>query len=294
MASKGVGFFVDFGRNKVFALADDGEDVLIFESFGDLVERLRPTVIVVDSICSFLGNTVAEIAKTGITFLRLKNLRRLSEERKANGVRKNHENDAKMLREIYRRHPYMFQPISTAPEELEVRALTELWVGITRHKKMAKHARTTTEDQLVTEMHKKLTRYTKVLAKRIHEKAMALQLYRKAVEELGVKGPMLAYIICHDAIALTTLPKDRLAVRYCMTRRFWKRRPLRSRLLTLLAAAAVINGYPKYRKIYEEYRQKGKRHWSANLRVAMRMLRDLRQLSRQEHRQLNQRAGPPA
>ena len=286
--------FVDFGRGKVYALTDKGEQVEVFDNLEDVIGKLCPNTVVIDSLPAKFQKTAAELTNTGITFLRLKNLKKISEERKSNGVKKTNENDVKLLRGLFYRHPEEFQPLSTSPEELEVRALTELWVGITRHKKMAKHARTTTEDQLVTEMHKTLTRYTKVLAKRIHEKAMALQLYRKAVEELGVKGPMLAYIICHDAIALTTLPKDRLAVRYCMTRRFWKRRPFRSRLLTLLAAAAVINGHPKYRKIYEEYRQKGKRHWSAILRVAMRMLRDLRQLSRQEHRQLNQRAGPPA
>ena len=219
--------------------------LLIFESFGDLVERLRPTVIVVDSLPRKLQNTAAGLAKTGITFLRLKNLRGVAEERKANGVRKNHENDAKMLREIYRRHPYMFQPISTSPEELEVRALTELWVEIARMKMDSKRTRTETNNPVAVKIHKNLRNNFEELAREIHEKALRLPLYRRVVDELGLKGPALAYIVSHDEWALKTLPRDKLATRYGMHKRPWRGRPLRGRLLIGLANAAPLHNHPR-------------------------------------------------
>jgi hypothetical protein len=56
--------------------------------------------------------------------------------------------------------------------ELEVRALTELWVELARIKKVAKNTRTTTNDPLSAETHKVLQRYADRLATRIHEKTM--------------------------------------------------------------------------------------------------------------------------
>jgi hypothetical protein len=56
--------------------------------------------------------------------------------------------------------------------ELEVRALTELWVELAGIKRAAKNTRTTTDDPLADETHRVLQRYAERLATRIHEKAM--------------------------------------------------------------------------------------------------------------------------
>ena len=75
--------FVDFGRDKVYALTADGNGVLVFDSLEDVVGKLSPTVVVLDNLPNKLQNTTAELAKTGITFLRLKDLKKVAEERKA-------------------------------------------------------------------------------------------------------------------------------------------------------------------------------------------------------------------
>jgi hypothetical protein len=41
--------FIDFGRNRVYALPEDGEDVIIFGSFLKMFGRLRPTIVVAHS-----------------------------------------------------------------------------------------------------------------------------------------------------------------------------------------------------------------------------------------------------
>jgi hypothetical protein len=41
--------FVDFGRNGVYALPEDGEDVIIFGGFLEMFGKLRPRVVVADS-----------------------------------------------------------------------------------------------------------------------------------------------------------------------------------------------------------------------------------------------------
>jgi hypothetical protein len=42
--------FVDFGRNRVYALPEGGgEDVIIFGGFLEMFGRLRPTMVVADS-----------------------------------------------------------------------------------------------------------------------------------------------------------------------------------------------------------------------------------------------------
>ncbi len=289
--------FVDFGNGKVYALAsDDGNEVLVFNSLKEMTEKLNPAVIVIDSLPSGLQKTAAEIARAGIVFLRLKDLKVLSDERESNGVGKTDENDVKLLKTLYQRHPDFFQPLFIAPEELKVRALTELWVEMAGQKKRAKHARTTTGNPVVVETHKTLRRLVEKLSEEIHEEALKLPLYRKAVEELGLRGPTLAYIVSHDSAALKTLPRDRLEVRYALIKRRWRGRPLRSRLLITLACAAVLNDHPKYRMVYnyyyEKFRDRQRRHWKAVLRVARTILRDLRQLK--EDRQQAQEAGPPA
>jgi hypothetical protein len=163
--------------------------------------------------------------------------------------------------------------------ELEVRALTELWVEMAGIKRAAKNTRTTTNDTLAVETHRTLQRYAERLATRIHEKAMELPLYRMVVERLGLKGPLLAYIVSHDSIVLKTLSRTGLERRYELFRRRWKSRGLRSQLLIGLAYATFTHRNQRYLAIYECYRRRGKRQWQAILRVAKRTLRDIRRLA---------------
>ena len=41
--------FVDLGRNRVYALPEDGVEVMVFNDFLEMFERLRPTIVVADS-----------------------------------------------------------------------------------------------------------------------------------------------------------------------------------------------------------------------------------------------------
>jgi len=269
--------FVDFGRNRVYALPEDGEEVIVFGDFLEMFERLRPRVVVADSYPRKLQQIMTRLG--GATFLRLRDLKKLSEERRNNGVRKTDENDVKALRQIFLGRPDLFQPLYTSPLELEVRALTELWVELAGIKKVAKNTRTTTNDPLSAETHKVLQRYADRLATRIHERALELPLYRMAVERLGLKGPALAYIISHDTIVFKTLSRTGLETRYELFRRRWRGRGLRSQLLIRLAYATITHRNQRYLAIYESYRRKGKKHWQAILRVAKRILRDVRRLA---------------
>jgi len=278
--------FADFGRGKVYALTDDGEDVSTFDSLVDMVERLSPAIVVVDSLPTRFQNNVAELAKKSIVFLRLKNPGKVSEERESDRVRKTDENDVKLLKTLYRRQPELFQPLFTSPEELEVRALTELWVELTRLKISAKRARTTNDNPVTAKAHKTLKRLIEELSKEIHEEALKLPLYRMVVDKLGLKGPTLAYLVSHDGWAFTTLPRDKLITRYGMTL-FNRKRTLKRHLLIMLSNAAVLHKHPKYRCIYDHYRRKDKGHWGANLRVAVKILRDIHGLAQKA-------GGPPA
>jgi hypothetical protein len=269
--------FVDFGRNRVYALPEDDEEVIVFGDFLEMFERLRPRVVVADSYPRKLQQIMTRLG--GATFLRLRDLKKLSEERRNNGVRKTDENDVKALRQIFLGRPDLFQPLYTSPLELEVRALTELWVELAGIKRAAKYTRTTTDDPLAVETHKILRRYTERLATRIHERALELPLYRMVVERLGLKGPALAYIISHDTIVFKTLSRTGLETRYELFRRRWRGRGLRSQLLIRLAYATITHRNQRYLAIYESYRRKGKKHWQAILRVAKRILRDVRRLA---------------
>jgi hypothetical protein len=269
--------FVDFGRGRVYALPEDGEEVMVFKDFLGMFGRLRPRVVVSDSYPRKLQPTITRLG--GATFLRLGDLKAVSEVRRNNGLRKTDENDVKALRQMFYKAPGLFQPLYASPVELEVRALTELWVELAGIKRAAKYMRTTTNDPLVVETHKILRRYTERLATRIHERALELPLYRMAVERLGLKGPALAYIISHDSIVLKTLSRTGLERRYELFRRPWRGRGLRSQLLMQLAYATVTNRNQKYLSVYESYRRKGKKHWQAILRVAKRILRDIRRLA---------------
>jgi hypothetical protein len=269
--------FIDFGRNRVYALPEDCEEVMVFNDFLEMFDRLRPTMVVADSYPRKLLPTITRL--DGATFLRLRDLKKLSNERRNNGLRKTDENDVKALRQIFLGRPDLFQPLYTSPVELEVRALTELWVELAGIKRAAKYARTTTDDPLADEAHKILRRYAERLATRIHERAMELPLYRMAVERLGLRGPALAYIVSHDSISFKTLSRTGLETRYELFRRPWKGRGLRSRLLILLANVMVLNKHRRYLAVYECCRRRGKKHWQAILRVAKRILRDVRRLA---------------
>jgi hypothetical protein len=135
--------------------------------------------------------------------------------------------------------------------ELEVRALTELWVEMAGIKRAAKNTRTTTDDPLAVETHRVLRRFAERLATRIHERAMELPLYRMAFERLGLKGPALAYIISRDTIVFKTLSRTGLETRYEVFRRPWRGRGLRSQLLVRLTYATITNRNQRYLAIYE-------------------------------------------
>jgi hypothetical protein len=129
--------------------------------------------------------------------------------------------------------------------ELEVRALTELWVEMAGIKRAAKYTRTTTNDPLAVETYRMLRRYTERLATRIHERAMELPLYRMAVERLGLKGPALAYVISHGGLMLKTMSRERLIFRFQLSGRH-KKRNMKSRLMIILARSAVFNKHQRY------------------------------------------------
>jgi hypothetical protein len=277
--------FIDFGRNRVYALPEDGQEVMVFNDFLEMFGKLRPTIVVADDYPRKLQPTITRL--DGATFLRLRDLKKLSEERKNNGLRKTDENDVKALREMFYKAPGLFQPLYASPVELEVRALTELWVEMAGIKRAAKYTRTTTNDPLAVETHRTLQRYADRLATRIHEKAMELPLYSMAVERLGLKGPSLAYIVSHDSIVFKTLSRTRLETRYELFRRRWRGRGLRSQLLIRLAYSTVTNRSQRYLAVYESYLRRGKKRWQAILRVAKRILRDVRRLAMEA-----QEAGP--
>jgi hypothetical protein len=153
--------FVDFGRNGVYALPEDGEGVMVFNDFLEMFGKLRPRVVVADSYPRRLLPTITRLG--GATFLRLRDLKKLSEERRDNGLRKTDENDVKVLREMFYKAPDLFQPLYTSPVELEVRALTELWVELAGIKRVTKHTRTTTDDPLAVETHLRPSLSTTIL-----------------------------------------------------------------------------------------------------------------------------------
>jgi hypothetical protein len=274
--------FLDFGRNKIYAVTEDSDEVLIFNNLAELAKKWKPLVVVLDSLPGKQQNAVAELAKTGIIFLRLKDLKKLSEERKNNGVKKSDENDVVMLKTLFNRNSDDFQPLNETSEELTVRALTELWVQEAFLKKVSKQARTNTSHTIATEIQNTHRRLVEKLAEEIHREALKLPLYRLTFERLGLKGPALAYLISHDGWAFKTLDSDRLQVRYRLVP-LRRRRSKRSRLLIMLANTAVLNNHPRYRPIFEKYMERFRRqkyaYWKAILRVARRILRDLRLLA---------------
>jgi hypothetical protein len=288
MGRRGGTVFLDFGRNKVFAVTDDSDEVLVFNNLTELVEKLRPAVIVLDSLPGKFLVTAAELAKTGIVFLRLKDLKKLSEERKNNGVKKSDENDVVMLKTLFRRNSDDFQPLFTTPEELTVRELTEEWATFTLMKKVSKQKRTTTNHPLAIKAHRTLKNIVRELSEEIHREAIKLPLYRLAFEHLGLKGPALAHLISHDGFMLKWFPRDKLLRRYHLLPpyRQWKKR---SRLLLMLANTAILNKHPRYYGVYlhyiERFKDRPRKHWKATFRVARKILVDLKRLARENGRQ---------
>jgi hypothetical protein len=272
--------FVDFGRNKVYALEDDGNEVMVFEDFAEMVETLRPSVVVADDYPRELLPILANLAANGITFLKLKDPKLLAEARKRYVYIKSDENDVKLLKQLRPGNNIETQTLN--PDEVSVRALTELWVQEAFLKKVSKQARTTTSHPVATEIQKTHRRLVEKLAEEIHREALKLPLYRLGDEKLGLRGPALAYILSHDGWAFKTLDSDRLQVRYQLVP-LRRRRSQRSRLLIMLANAAVMNEHPRYYGIYlkyiEKFRDRPRKHWKAVLRVARRILRDLRLLA---------------
>jgi hypothetical protein len=65
--------FVDFGRNRVYALPEDGGEVIVFGDFLEMFDRLRPRVVVADSYPRKLQPTITRLG--GATFLRLRDLK---------------------------------------------------------------------------------------------------------------------------------------------------------------------------------------------------------------------------
>jgi hypothetical protein len=280
--------FVDFGGNKVYALEDDCDEVMVFEDFAEMVEKLKPSVVVADDYPRKLLPILANLAANGITFLKLKDPKLLAEARKRYGYIKSDENDVKLLRQIRPGNNMQTQKLN--PDETTVRALTELWVQMADLKKNSKQARTSINHPLAREIHRANRRLVEKLAEEIHREALKLPLYRLTFERLGLKGPALAYLISHDGWALKTLPRDKLILRFQMTgRRKHRKRSTRSRLLIMLARSTVLNKHNRYYEVYRRYFERfeaevsdssKKAHWKAILRVAERILRDLHGLTK--------------
>jgi hypothetical protein len=279
--------FVDFGGNKVYALEDDCDEVMVFEDFAEMVEKLKPSVVVADDYPRKLLPILANLAANGITFLKLKDPKLLAEARKRYGYIKSDENDVKLLRQIRPGNNMQTQKLN--PDETTVRALTELWVQMADLKKNSKQARTSINHPLAREIHRANRKLVEKLAEEIHREALKLPLYRLTFERLGLKGPALAYLISHDGWALKTLPRDKLILRFQMTgRRKHRKRNTRSRLLIMLARSTVLNKHGQYYEVYQRYFEKfkaegdngEKARWRAILRVAERILRDLHSLAK--------------
>jgi hypothetical protein len=286
--------FVDFGRNKVYALEDDGEEVMVFDDFAEMVEKLKPSVVVADDYPRKLLPILANLAENGITFLKLKDPKLLAEARKRYGCIKSDENDVKLLRQMRPGNNIETQTLN--PDEVSVRALTELWVQMADIKKNSKQARTSINHPLAREIHRENRRLVERLAEEIHREALKLPLYRLTFERLGLKGPALAYLISHDGWALKILPRDKLILRFQMTgRRKHRKRNTRSRLLIMLARSTVLNKHGQYYEVYQRYFEKfkaegdngEKAHWRAILRVAERILRALHSLAKNTRQTLD-------
>jgi hypothetical protein len=135
---------------------------------------------------------------------------------------------------------------------------------------------------------------SKSFSEEIHREAMKLPLYRLAFERLGLKGPALAHLISHDEFALKTFPRDKLLRRYHLLPPFhrWKRK---SRVLLMLASSTILNKHHRYYGVYlryiEKFKDRPRKHWKATLRVARRIIIDLKRLVRENERQTPRHIG---
>ncbi|MDT7879030.1 MAG: hypothetical protein RQ798_03440 [Candidatus Caldarchaeales archaeon] len=59
--------FVDFGRNRVYALPEDGGEVVVFNDFLEMFGKLRPKIVVADSYPRRLLPTITRL--DGAAFL---------------------------------------------------------------------------------------------------------------------------------------------------------------------------------------------------------------------------------
>jgi hypothetical protein len=53
--------FVDFGRNRVYALPEDGEKVVVFGDFLEMFGKMRPKRVVADSYPRKLQPTITRL-----------------------------------------------------------------------------------------------------------------------------------------------------------------------------------------------------------------------------------------
>jgi hypothetical protein len=55
------GVFVDFGHGRVYALPEDGEEVMVFDGLLEMFEGLRPKMVVADSYLRRLLPTMTRL-----------------------------------------------------------------------------------------------------------------------------------------------------------------------------------------------------------------------------------------
>jgi hypothetical protein len=55
------GVFVDFGHGRVYALPEDGEEVMVFDGLLEMFGKLRPRVVVADSYLRRLLPTMTRL-----------------------------------------------------------------------------------------------------------------------------------------------------------------------------------------------------------------------------------------
>lgn len=270
--------FVDFGLGKVYCLADGGDKVTEFTDLKQVVERLKPDEVVADSYPRRCLETMRELMKEGVKFLRLVDLNLLTSHRKLNGIEKSDENDVKILREIFEARPESFRELEM--DRVLLMLLTEQW-GIFND--LRKKVKQVSIENIADETYKELSNTVKRLSRRVVKEADKLPLYRKIVEETGIRGPSLAYIVAHHYDDLLTLPRDKLVTKFQLIKRNHKRRRKSSQILIKLAWS-ISQKNNKYKAVYRHYYEKfkGYRHrkWKAILRVAHKLLRDINHVSK--------------
>jgi hypothetical protein len=286
--------FIDFGAGKVYALPDNSDEVITFADLKELIQKLRPAVVVADNYPRSTLLQITEMATNKITFLKYKQLRKVAEARRLNGLKKSNKNDALIIRQLYYHSPEDFTCLFHLPEELPVRLELGIWRKTAAVVKLYK-SDSTTPSKEVKDMLTTAKRVLKRLSIKIHIMALSLPLYRLASEELGLKGPTLAYIISYDYQDFIKLGRDKLYRKYQLTHGKKKYRTFKSQLLYMIANNAVLNKNPRYIATYvrlnKKYRDQGRRN-ARNMAVwgvAQKIVEDLRRIARKiEQMQLAQ------